>query len=260
LRNLSYDPVKRHLLLEKLLTRIEDGQVEKRYWRFRADRWYGGIATADCVGCGLTCKFCWVQEKVLYSPASVGAFYRPQDVASRLKSTAAAKGFGQARVSGGEPTIGREHLLQLLAYLGVHQPLDFILETNGILIGHDRSYARDLAQFDFLEVRVSLKGCCAVDFESLTGASPEGFELQLGALRHLVDEGVRCHAAVMRSFSSRESFRNLVERLSSIDAGLAGSLEIEDVIMYPRVARKIGRFGLRPVVSYRPDEVPADLV
>ena len=233
-------------------------EVEKKYWRFRADRWYGGVATADCVGCGLACKFCWVNEKVLCNPRTTGSFYSPRGVASRLRTIASQRDYSQARVSGGEPTISRAHLTQLLTQLH-DSSLTFILETNGILIGYERSYAEELAQFDSLQVRVSLKGCCEADFERLTGALPTGFNLQLQALRNLVDEGVRCHAAVMRSFSSDESLQGLADRLSGIDPQL-GALEIEEVIMYPRLAKKIGKLGLNPRVSHDPGKVPAHLV
>jgi uncharacterized Fe-S cluster-containing radical SAM superfamily protein len=31
----------------------------RKYYRFRPARFYGGIATADCLGCNLRCAFCW---------------------------------------------------------------------------------------------------------------------------------------------------------------------------------------------------------
>jgi len=256
----TYDPVERHLSLERLLTKLSGGVVAKKYWRFRPDRWYGGVATADCVGCGLACKFCWVKSDILYNPAEVGSFHTPRDVASRLSSIASSRGYRQARVSGGEPTISRTHLIQLLRDLGSLQPLHFILETNGILIGHSRNYARELSGFNFLRVRVSLKGCDEAEFHNLTGASSSGFKLQLEALRNLVDEDVSCHPAVMRSFSSSESFQHLVERLSSIEPRLASQLEIEEVIMYPRVAKRMSRLGLQPKVSHEPARVPEHLI
>jgi uncharacterized Fe-S cluster-containing radical SAM superfamily protein len=32
---------------------------ERMYYRFRGGRFYGGVATADAVGCNLRCVFCW---------------------------------------------------------------------------------------------------------------------------------------------------------------------------------------------------------
>jgi len=49
------DPI---ALAERLQELI--GSAEKRkYYRFRPAPYYGGIATADCVGCCLRCLFCW---------------------------------------------------------------------------------------------------------------------------------------------------------------------------------------------------------
>jgi len=129
-----YDPVERHEAIEKLVVRDVGGVQERRYWRFRFDRWYGGIVTADAVGCGLVCKYCWVSDAVMFQPAKAGRFYRPEEVADILVSMARKRGLGQIRVSGCEPTIGRRHLFQLLDCLEGRELL-FILETNGVLIG-----------------------------------------------------------------------------------------------------------------------------
>jgi uncharacterized Fe-S cluster-containing radical SAM superfamily protein len=152
------------------------------------------------------------------------------------------------------------HLLQLLELLRHNKSLNFILETNGIILGNDRNYSRALSDFKSLHVRVSLKGCNEDDFEKLTGASSQGFELQLQSLKNLVDEGVSCHPAVMTSFSSRDSFLQLANRLLSIDPRLARDLETEEVIMYPRVAKKLRAFGLRPCSEHRPYNVPERLI
>lgn len=85
----------------------------------------------------------------------------------------------------------------------------FIIETNGILIGYDERYAEELSRFEFVHVRVSLKGCSESEFTWLTGAKPEGFLLQLKALENLINSKVKCHASVMASFSPNGSLTNL---------------------------------------------------
>ncbi len=154
-------------------------------------------------------------------------------------------------MSGGEPTIGRRHLLQLLNHLEERQLL-FILETNGILIGSDPEYAEDLSKHRFLHVRVSLKGCSEDDFARLTGAKAEGFTLQLEALKNLLQAGVSCHPAVMLSFSAKESTHQLIERLKSIGSELAKDLEVEELLLYPKVKRKIERQGLKYYTACKP--------
>lgn len=252
------NPVELAKAIEKVVTLKRDGEVEKRYYRFRGDRWYGGIATADAVGCNLSCGFCW-SWRANAAPASAGAFYPPGDVAGRIVGIAKSRGYRLLRVSGGEPTIGFDHLLQVLDHLRGSGYI-FILETNGILIGHDRSCARGLSEYDFVHVRVSIKGASEEEFSALTGAEPQGFRLQLESLRNLLDEGVSHSAAAMLSFSSEESKRGLLDRLREIDARLADELEEEYVILYPHVVELMKRRGLKPRASFHPSGIPVELV
>ncbi len=244
-----YDPVARHEAIEKLVVHDMDRVQERKYWRFRHDRWYGGIVTADAVGCGLICKYCWVSDAVMLRPATVGKFYSPKAVADILVKMAKGRNLKQLRVSGGEPTIGKKHLLQLLDNLH-GKGLFFILETNGILIGNDPRYAEDLSKHPFLHVRVSLKGCNEREFTQLTDAKPDGFILQLRALENLLTMSVKCHPAVMVSFSTKESVKQLTQRLRNIDPRLAEDLEIEDLILYPKVKRRIERYNLKYYGAY----------
>jgi len=254
-----YDPVTRHEAIEKLVVRDTEHSQWKKYWRFRFDRWYGGIVTADAVGCGLVCKYCWVSDAVMFQPANVGKFYSSDVVAKILVKMAKKRNLKQLRVSGGEPAIGKRHLLQLLDNLE-GQGLLFILETNGILIGNDLQYAEELSKYRFLHVRVSLKGCNEKEFAMLTGAKPEGFTLQLKALENLLLAGVRCHPAVMTSFSKEDSQKRLVKRLKSISPELAGELEVEELILYPNVKKKIQKHNLRYYSAYTPEGVPKELI
>jgi uncharacterized Fe-S cluster-containing radical SAM superfamily protein len=173
-----YDPVARAIEIEKQVVRGS----KRKYYRFRGARFYGGIATADCVGCCLKCAFCWGWNKVV-NPGGAGKFYTPQRVVERIVSITQKRRFHQARLSGNEPTLGREHLLGVLSYLP--RDISFILETNGILLGDDPGYAEKLSTFENLHVRVSLKGCNTEEFSRLTDAEPRGFELQLKALENL---------------------------------------------------------------------------
>jgi uncharacterized Fe-S cluster-containing radical SAM superfamily protein len=250
-----YDPVARHRTIEKMVAR---GELRK-YYRFRTDRWYGGIVTGDCVGCGLVCKFCWVRDPFLFSPKKQGHFYAPSEVARKLLSKARKKGLTQLRLSGGEPTIGRSHLLRLLDNLRWEGHL-FILETNGILIGSDDSYAQDLAAFSFLHVRVSIKGCDRKEFTMLTNSRPEGFDLQLGALEHLCNAGVSCNPAVMTSFSSPKKLEMLRRRIFSMAPYLMEEFEEEELILYPHVLDRLNRFRLSYRTAFRPGDVPPETV
>jgi uncharacterized Fe-S cluster-containing radical SAM superfamily protein len=136
----------------------------------------------------------------------------------------------------------------------------FVLETNGVLLGADASYCRDLAAFDCLHVRVSLKGSCETEFALLTGSRQEGFGLQVDALRNLHEAGVSCHPAVMSSFSTDKALAQLRKRIAAIDPELLADLELEELIRYPRVERRLRSYGLAPRISHDPKNVPEHLV
>jgi uncharacterized Fe-S cluster-containing radical SAM superfamily protein len=245
--------------MEKLVIRAGPQGEEKKYYRVRPARWYGGIVTADCVGCGLLCKFCWVSDVVISHPANVGKFYTPKKVADSLVTLARKRGLRQLRVSGGEPTIGKPHLLQLLDQLR-GRGYRFILETNGIPIAYDESYAKDLSKYDFVHVRVSLKGCNEDEFAMLTGARPEGFTLQLKSLQNLIKAGVSYHPSIMASFSTKESLHTLIQRLRQIAPELPPEIEIEELILYPHVIKRIQKHGLKHYTAHTPERIPPEQI
>ncbi len=232
---------------EKLKELVTSGE-KRKYYRFRPAPFYGGIATADCVGCCLRCLFCWSWH-IVVQPEKVGRFYSPEEVVRNLTSIVRKKGFHQIRISGNEPTLHRFHLLRVIEL--IPREVHFILETNGILIGHDPSYAKDLSIFPNLYVRVSLKGASPEDFTRLTMAKPEGFEWQLKALENLVEAGVDCFPAVMADFSSPEEIDRLRQRLKEIRPDFH-EFEEEELILYPFVIDHIQKAGLRLSPSLSP--------
>jgi uncharacterized Fe-S cluster-containing radical SAM superfamily protein len=190
----------------------------------------------------------------MFHPANVGRFYGARKIADSLVALAKKHRLGSLRISGGEPTIGKAHLLELLGILQ-RKGYRFILETNGILMAVDESYAEDISKYAFVHVRVSLKGCDEEEFMALTGAKPDGFKLQLEALQNLVNAGVSCHPSVMASFSRRKKLQELTQRLKQINSSLAGELEIEELILYPHVIRKIKEHRLKYYTGYTPEQL-----
>ena len=190
-------------------------------------------------------------------PAEVGRFHSPDEVAYSLTTLAKKRGFDQLRVSGGEPTIGKLHLLQLLDRLE-GKGYRFILETNRIPIACDEDYAEEISKYGFVHVRVSLKGCNEDEFSILTGAKPEGFKLQLKSLERLVKADVSCHPSIMASFSPRANLDSLIERLGRMSLELARDVEIEELIPYPHVLNRIQKYGLKYYSACTPDKVPPE--
>jgi uncharacterized Fe-S cluster-containing radical SAM superfamily protein len=249
----GYDPVARHRDIESLVIQEQAGGDRRKYNRFRSDSAYGGIITADCAGCGLTCKFCWERKDSTLEGRDAGEFLGPGETAERLLGLMKEHKVRQARISGGEPAIGRSHLFPLLNVFQ-HKRVRFILETNGISIGADESYAQELALYPFVHVRVSLKGCTEEEFARLTGADPRGFHLQLNALRNLKKAGVSAHPAVMISFSEREAADRLYGLIWKIDPIMHSEIEEEQVILYPHVAEKLRKAGLQARSAHVPEK------
>lgn len=251
-----YDPIKLSDVVRNFTVR---GLFRKYYRVARGGRWYGGCAAADCVGCNLKCIFCWSGAPRDY-PDRIGKFYSPEEVFLKLDQTASRRSYRYIRISGNEPTIGREHLLKVLELNDQHNKYVFILETNGILIGYDKSYAKDLSRFRNIHVRVSLKGCTKEEFAKLTGAYPEAFNYQINALRNLLDYSVKCHPAVMLSFSDEENIKQLKRELMEMDEELVREFEEEYVFEYPHVVERLRKAGLKPKISYNPKCIPEELI
>lgn len=245
-----YDPVRKAEEIAGIVCRGDS----RKYYRFRAARFYGGIATADCVGCCLRCLFCWAWDEVV-SPEASGQLCSPEKVAGKLLGIARRKGFKRLRISGNEPTLARGHLLRVLEH--IPPQYEFILETNGILIGNDPSYARDLSRFPSLLVRVSLKGTNEDEFSRLTGAEPRGFLLQIKALENLKEAGARAYPAVMASFSATKNVQRLQERLA--DVGF-DEMEVEELALYGNVEKRLRQAGIKGVAGYDPSDIPPEQV
>lgn len=251
-----YDPLELTRSVESIVTRASGGVVERKYFRFRGGRWYGGIASADVIGCNLRCRFCWAWY--FRDRHDLGFFLSPEEVFNKLSGIALKKGYKYLRLTGGEPTIAREHLLEILN-LSEASRFVFVVETNGILIGADPVYAKELSRFSNIYVRVSFKGTNPREFTELTGAAPRGFELQLQALRNLLSYGLvpgrDFGVAAMVGFSSDEDIARFVATLSSIDDRLVSDVDWEYVLTYPHVMKLLSRYNLRPIRTYRPEDV-----
>jgi len=255
---LGFNPFVLGEAVEKAVCVVRSGVVWRRYYRFRGGRWYGGIATADCVGCNLRCGFCWSWRYGSFT-TSAGRLYPPQEVVRRLEGIASRRGYRYVRVSGGEPTLCFEHLKQVIKGLRA-SGFVFILETNGLVLGRDEGVVREVANLGNVVVRVSLKGATPEEFSRLTGAEPEFFNYQLRALENLLNAGMKpveeFYPAVMISFTPPQNFKALKEALARIHPDLADNIDIELVILYPHVKKLLKKTGLKPLKAVEPGRIP----
>lgn len=232
-----YNPIE----LSKKIESIVIHRDMKKYYRFRPTGFYGGIATADTVGCNLHCKFCWSSNSV-WNAKNAGKFYSPEDVAITLHKIAHRKGYHQLRVSGGEPTIGQKHLILLLE--NIDPKYLFILETNGILLGAIKTYVEELSKFQNLHVRVCLKGCDSEEFSILTGAE-KGFEYQIKALEHLKEKEMSFNIALV---STKKEKKQFFDKLVEIGLGKV-MVEAEEIKLYPLVRKRLHDEGFYIILN-----------
>jgi uncharacterized Fe-S cluster-containing radical SAM superfamily protein len=162
--DLPFNPLKRTREVEGLV--MED--LARKYYRFRPSRYYGGIATADIIGCPFLCAYCWNYGRNLDPEMGREKYYSPGEVGNRLLHIAKRGGFNKIGLSGAEPILGEqsfEHLYQVLQDISNADPgLDFILATNGLLLGYEPGFVQRLSQSPILTQAFSqdlyLKSSC----------------------------------------------------------------------------------------------------
>ena len=239
-----FNPVELAKKTEEIACRPGPQGQERKYTSFYVAGVYGGISTGYVVGCCLRCPYCWVEWARDY-PERYVKFYSPKMAFERIMSAARRKRTVKARISGGEPTIGRKHLIEVLELVDESDISLFILETNGILLGRYEDYVDEISRFRKVHVRLSLKAGNERGFQR-TGASPSAFELPYRGIRNLLDRGVSFHVAAMTDsrIMSGEEREELISRLVEIDPRLTSNLEEEIVDPYRRAVDRLGRAGI----------------
>jgi uncharacterized Fe-S cluster-containing radical SAM superfamily protein len=246
-----YDPIALSKAIEKATCKGE----KRKYLKFGTTPNYGkAIGTGYVFGCNLRCVFCWAHDS-RDNPQKKGEFLSPKEAFSKIYRIVTKKGLDQVRISDGEPTIGKQHLLGLLESVERSDINRYILESNGILLGHDTDYVKQLSQFKKLHVRISLKAGTPEDFSIKTGAIPEAFELPFIAIRKLREHRIKFGVASMSAdprFMVPEERILLIAKLANIDPALALNLEEEMTVLYPTAIKRLKSAGWISDDSYMP--------
>jgi uncharacterized Fe-S cluster-containing radical SAM superfamily protein len=237
----GYDPIVLTKATEKV---VIDGNKRKYARLARPLRFYGGTTSATEVGCNLRCKFCFSDAPVR-KPHSTGKFYTPEQVFNALSRSARKYGHKLISASASEGTLGKQHLFELLELVDKSEFI-YVLETNGMTIGDDPEFAKELSRFKNLHVRVSIKGATKEEYLRLTGAMSTSYDLPYKALDYLIKEKVSCNACLSISFSSAESIKQAEQRLFDIRPGLLKSLEKEHITLFPKVYERLKKLDIMP--------------
>ncbi len=235
------DPVELARITEDIVCKGDT----RKYTDFYATGVYGGIATGYTVGCCLRCYYCWVDWSRDF-PEKLGEFFSAEQTFENLKKAAYKFGVTKLRISGAEPTLGRSHLLALLEFVEESEFEIFILETNGILLGVDETYVRELSKFTKPHIRVSLKAGTPEGFEQRTGAIKESFEWPYRAIEYLKCADVSFHVAAMTDprIMDSEERRSLIKKVSDVDVDLAAHLEEESIDSYDTTLNRLQHAGI----------------
>lgn len=238
--NIPFDALQRSEETERLVMEGEN----RLYYKFRAAPYYGGIATADAVGCSFLCAYCWNYGRN-EDPVRFGRFFSPENVADKLLEIARRRSFNLFRVTGSEPILGEasfEHLIKVIEIILNAQPQsNFILETNGLMLGYKEELAQRL-RFSRLLVRIAVKGVNPESFEKITGARKEFFRYPLSALRTLEQMGARAWPALMEELFTESEMNELKQTLREYN--IHSDLELESLEGYPFVLENMKRRGI----------------
>jgi uncharacterized Fe-S cluster-containing radical SAM superfamily protein len=225
-----FDPIQRAQDVEKIVM-----QDDKRmYYRFRYAKFYGGVVTADAVGCCLLCAYCWNYAKNDH-PEGQGKFYAPYEVAEELIKIANKHKCFNFRLSGCEPFLGRaskDHLFDVIRI--VQQQVDgrFVIETNGVLLGAHPKFLDEVpADCKF---RIALKADNPEIFEKVTGANRTGLDYQLKGIQAVRDHKLGCRVATMTPFAD----------ITKVKLHPAISTEKEPLSKYAGTAARLKARGL----------------
>ncbi len=239
---IPFDPIERAEFFEKVVMK----DSKRRYYRFRFAPYYGGIVTADTLGCCFLCAYCWNYFKNL-NPKNFGEFYSPEEVSRIMTEIASKKKCIKFRISGAEPILGKNsfhHLLKILELIKENfNEFEFIIETNGLILGYYPELIKELRPYKkFIFVRVSLKGWDEYSFEKISGASGDYFAYTIEALKKLRDNDIIAWPAVMFEVFGKNGLEKIKERLRK--ESINTDIEVEYLEKYKFVEENLKKRGL----------------
>jgi len=239
---IPFDPIERAEVVEEIVMR--DGK--RKYYRFRYAPYYGGIVTADTIGCCFLCAYCWNYFRNL-NPWKFGEFCSPEEVSRRMIEIANKKNCIKFRISGAEPILGKNsfyHLLKILEFIKEKfRNFEFIIETNGLILGYYPELIKELRVYkNFIFVRISIKGWDERSFEKISGADRKYFVYTIDVIKKLKENEIVAWPAVMYEIFGEYGLRKIKERLKK--ENIDTEIEVEYLERYPFVEENLKKRGL----------------
>jgi uncharacterized Fe-S cluster-containing radical SAM superfamily protein len=234
LPSIPFDPVDHSREVEQIVMR---GNARK-YYRFRHADFYGpnGIITADGLGCNLLCAYCWnfIKNVDPETAKSLG-YLTPKQVVDKLERLGKKKSCNLFRISGSEPFLGEASTLHISSILkSMPSDSDFIIESNGLMLGYNPDLINLLEGLDNLLIRIAVKGSDPLTWQRLTGALGSFQPYQIAAIKALRAKGLRVSVALMAKFVDKHK----------LGLGFGEDFDIEDLSYYGGTKSRLIERGL----------------
>jgi uncharacterized Fe-S cluster-containing radical SAM superfamily protein len=227
---LPFDPIERAHEVEKIVMQ----GTSRRYYRFRKANFYGGIITADSVGCDLLCAFCWNYGQNEDIENTKTKLYSPSEVAEKVQKLMEKHDVAKYRISGCEAFLGdlsAQHLAEVILRL---EGKKCIIETNGIMLGYDPSILEYIPKKN-VHFRVTIKAESQKDFEHITGANAKAFDYQLQALQALTDQKRPFTVAFMQQFVNMDKLADYIDDHQIVlNDDTCKAIDVESLLLYPQ--------------------------
>ena len=194
--NFPFDPIQRSKDIESL---VMQGNA-RRYYRFRYAKFYGGIVTADAMGCNLLCAYCWNYFRNENPTIKDLGYLEPREVSKKLQDMGKSRSCNKFRISGCEPFLGKASTQHLAAIIKSMPSGNFIIESNGLMLGYNPALIGHLVDLDNVQVRIAVKGDNPEMWQKITGAEGVYQPYQLKAITELRGKGLSVSVAYMDEF------------------------------------------------------------
>jgi pyruvate formate lyase activating enzyme len=174
-------------------------------------------------GCNFNCDFChnW---NITFD--SSGRPVTPEYAATATKQMMGSRENPRISISGGEPTLNRRWLIDLIKKLKVTcTDARIQVDTNGSLLTRD--YLDELSEAGMTDISVDLKGMHLETFKKLTGVEDNGLAQQYldtawQSIEHIIAKGLYITIGLPfhPQFISKEELHLMGEKIAAIDKNI----------------------------------------
>lgn len=187
-------------------------------------------------GCNFRCRGC-------FRPARDGGGMRLTAEETLARMEQACRGYygkipTEAMITGGEPALDKEYLLELVRGLRARGFAKIVLMTNGYALGEDVDYVRELHEAGLTEAHVDLKAFSEELHRWYTGKSNQPV---LRAIERLNASGIKLlvQTVYMPGLVETEEIAQIAQFLASIDPRIGYRINpFVPVFAYEKVTRR----------------------